>query len=277
MNAVAVPQRFVDRVVTHCVAAIAFESYPLMLGIQGPSGVGKSFQVRQVLDHYDFATVSASAATLSGQYEKDSVSGLEEVIRRAQDLQRTTRRMPVILIEDLELSPVGQTPDAGMTVNSQLLAGFMMHLADDSKLVGVNLPWRIPVIVTGNDFTVLHAPLTRPGRMDVFTWEPDADEMAVMVQAALRAVGANLDLQAAKSLVRKYPRAKIATFAAAVSRCLGSRAYEYFRRTGVVDPETLAREVRAHPIAARDIETAVRDMDSQASRPSRFTKRATVS
>lgn len=38
----------------------------------------------------------------------------------------------------------------------------------DSDLVN-----RVPIIVTGNDFSTLFAPLIRDGRMSKFYWEPD--------------------------------------------------------------------------------------------------------
>ena len=37
---------------------------------------------------------------------------------------------------------------------------------------------RVPIIVTGNDFSTLYAPLLRDGRMDKFLWEPTAEDKA---------------------------------------------------------------------------------------------------
>ena len=36
-----------------------------------------------------------------------------------------------------------------------------------------DLVQRVPIIVTGNDFSTLFAPLVRDGRMTKFYWEPD--------------------------------------------------------------------------------------------------------
>jgi len=38
--------------------------------------------------------------------------------------------------------------------------------------VGGGTGRRVPVVVTGNDFSSVYSPLTRFGRMTVFTWQP---------------------------------------------------------------------------------------------------------
>ena len=72
------------------------------------------------------------------------------------------------------------------TVNTQLVHGTLMNIADNPT--NVQLPGsydsepiqRIPIILTGNDFSTLYAPLTRDGRMDKFFWEPDrADRIGI--------------------------------------------------------------------------------------------------
>jgi ribulose bisphosphate carboxylase small subunit len=68
------------------------------------------------------------------------------------------------------------------TVNTQLVNGTLMNIADNPT--NVQLPGsydstplhRVPIIVTGNDFSTLYAPLIRDGRMDKFYWEPNRDD-----------------------------------------------------------------------------------------------------
>lgn len=55
-----------------------------------------------------------------------------------------------------------------------------MNLCDNPNRVSVYQVWRdsdlvqrVPIIVTGNDFSTLFAPLVRDGRMAKFYWEPD--------------------------------------------------------------------------------------------------------
>ena len=54
----------------------------------------------------------------------------------------------------------------------------MYQVWRDSDLVQ-----RVPIIVTGNDFSTLFAPLVRDGRMTKFYWEPDqADLLSICHQ-----------------------------------------------------------------------------------------------
>lgn len=64
-----------------------------------------------------------------------------------------------------------------MTVNNQIVVGTLMNLSDNPTRVSVGQDWResditnrVPIIVTGNDFSTLYAPLVRDGRMDKFYW-----------------------------------------------------------------------------------------------------------
>jgi hypothetical protein len=59
------------------------------------------------------------------------------------------------------------------TVNNQIVCSTLMSMCDDPTHVSIGEVWRkeamnirVPVIVTGNDFSTLFAPLIRDGRMD---------------------------------------------------------------------------------------------------------------
>jgi len=65
-------------------------------------------------------------------------------------------------------------------VNNQMVSGTLMNIADNPNRVSVFQVWRdsdlvqrVPIIVTGNDFSTLFAPLVRDGRMAKFYWEPE--------------------------------------------------------------------------------------------------------
>lgn len=60
-----------------------------------------------------------------------------------------------------------------MTVNNQIVVSTMMNMCDDPTRVSIGEVWReeamnirVPLFVTGNDFSTLYAPLVRDGRMD---------------------------------------------------------------------------------------------------------------
>lgn len=64
-----------------------------------------------------------------------------------------------------------------MTVNNQIVVGTLMNLSDNPTRVSIGQDWResdithrVPIIVTGNDFSKIYAPLIRDGRMDKFYW-----------------------------------------------------------------------------------------------------------
>ncbi len=72
-----------------------------------------------------------------------------------------------------------------MQVNNQIVIGTLMNIADDPNHVSVGQDWRegdyigrVPIVVTGNDFTKMFAPLIRDGRMAKFYWKPSQEDLA---------------------------------------------------------------------------------------------------
>lgn len=68
------------------------------------------------------------------------------------------------------------------TVNRQNIIGELMHLADFPETVRNNPVARVPIVLTGNDFTKLYGPLVRFGRMTLFEWTPDKREKLLVLQ-----------------------------------------------------------------------------------------------
>jgi hypothetical protein len=56
-----------------------------------------------------------------------------------------------------------------------------MHLVDYPNSVDGKETLRVPIIITGNDFTRLYEPLVRAGRMEAFEWIPNLEERAEIV------------------------------------------------------------------------------------------------
>jgi hypothetical protein len=58
-----------------------------------------------------------------------------------------------------------------------------MNIADAPNEVSLGGDWlgdkigRVPIIVTGNDFSKMFAPLIRDGRMAKFYWEPTQEDL----------------------------------------------------------------------------------------------------
>jgi len=144
---------------------------PLILAIQGPKGEGKSEQTRELCSRLGIYIIALSGSTISGIHEKEPVLILQEAYLQASAI-RHIKGLAVMLIDDLDTSVASVHEDRRYTVNSQLVSGALMNLADDPLHIGERETHRIPIIVTGNDFTHLYEPLARHGRVWFFDWKP---------------------------------------------------------------------------------------------------------
>lgn len=90
--------------------------------------------------------------------------------------------MSSLFINDLDAGAGRMGDTTQYTVNNQLVNATLMNIADNPtnvQLPGVynqeEIP-RVPIIVTGNDFSTLYAPLIRDGRMEKFYWAPTRED-----------------------------------------------------------------------------------------------------
>jgi SpoVK/Ycf46/Vps4 family AAA+-type ATPase len=179
-NSYYIPETFRAEITLHLLLneivyrdILPIPSVPLILGIQGPPGVGKSWQTIAVCAELDTAVYRLSGASLSGEFERESAAALLESYRYA------AQRHCAILIEDIDTSAAatfGTTTT--YTVNRQLLCGALMNLSDaPTHVEGVDEPVRrTPIITTGNDFRRIYQPLRRHGRMALYEYLPTAAE-----------------------------------------------------------------------------------------------------
>ncbi|MCU0569553.1 MAG: ribulose bisphosphate carboxylase small subunit, partial [Oculatellaceae cyanobacterium Prado106] len=123
------------------------------------------------------------------------------------------------------------------TVNTQLVNGTLMNIADNPT--NVQLPGsydsepiqRIPIIVTGNDFATLYAPLIRDGRMEKFYWEPSRDDRIGIVSGIFEAdaVGRS-DIE---ELVDTFPDQSIDFYGAVRSRLYDEQIEQLISSVGI--------------------------------------------
>jgi ATPase family associated with various cellular activities (AAA) len=239
---VHVPERFQNVVLKHAVAASYLPRYPLMLAIQGQPGDGKSFQLRSVLENSAFTIIASSSALLAGNFEAEPVKQMRELYVRAKEFAAANAdKLPVILLEDFDLSPAGQQDDVRYTVNSQLLAGFLMNLADDVGSCQVGTTQRFPIFLTGNDFSIVHEPLTRHGRMNIFSWEPTEEERIDVIYSIVKPYIPDTERRQIGKLSDRYKRHPIATFDAAVMDCIASAAFRHVNSIHNFNPNELRR------------------------------------
>lgn len=211
-----IPPEFEERVLVHIVknflAHVCSINIPLILAIQGPQGDGKSSQVREVCSRQGIYVYPISGSFLSGPHEKEAVDILVNSYINAQKLVKQTKHLIVLLIDDFDLSVASTFEEREYTVNSQLLTGFMMNLADDPTKCGQENVERIPIIITGNNFTSLYAPLTRHGRMDFFSWFPTYEQKAEIVKYMYQSCIREQDISKILQLVEEYRDEPISFF-----------------------------------------------------------------
>ena len=180
-----VSPRFVNRVALHLTKnylGLTHVPVPLILGIHGKKGEGKTFQCNLVFERMGVNVVHMSGGELESPDAGDPARLLRLRYREASELVKLRGKMAVLLINDLDAGAGRFDRLTQYTVNTQLVNATLMNIADNPT--NVQLPGsydsepvqRIPIIVTGNDFGTLYAPLLRDGRMGKFYWEPTRDE-----------------------------------------------------------------------------------------------------
>ena len=155
---------------------------PLILGIHGRKGEGKSYQCELVFDRMGIEVIHMSAGELESPDAGDPARLIRLRYREAADLIKVRGKICVLMINDLDEGAGRVDHSTQYTVNTQIVNATLMNIADnptDVQLPGsydsTPLP-RIPIIVTGNDLSTLYAPLIRDGRMAKFYWEPNRDD-----------------------------------------------------------------------------------------------------
>jgi len=243
-----VPAEFGERILVHIaknfIAHTCGINIPLILAIQGSQGDGKSSQAREVCSRNDIYVYPISGSFLSGSHEKEAVEILAESYINAYSIARDTKCLVTILIADFDLSVASTFEGREYTVNSQLLTGFLMNLADDPTKCGKENVSRIPIIVTGNNFTSLYDPLTRHGRMDFFSWFPTHEQKLEIVKHMYHSCIGRDDLNQIQQLVHEFHDEPISFFDSLKSDYLNAVICKNIRDRGELkmrEIETIAR------------------------------------
>ena len=155
---------------------------PLMMGVHGPSGEGKTFQVASVLEE-----LGAESFPISGGELESPNAGAPAALIRTNYVRAGScknARFGVVLLNDVDTG-IGGWTNTQYTINRQTVLGQLMHLSDYPTRVGEHTTPRIPIILTGNDLSSLYGPLLRAGRMSAFEWSPTAEERLRIVAGIL--------------------------------------------------------------------------------------------
>jgi ATP-dependent 26S proteasome regulatory subunit len=122
-----------------------------------------------------------SAGELESGNAGEPAKLIRQRYREAADIIRKGK-MCCLFINDLDAGAGRLGGTTQYTVNNQMVNATLMNIADNPT--NVQLPGmynkeenpRVPIIVTGNDFSTLYAPLIRDGRMEKFYWSPTRED-----------------------------------------------------------------------------------------------------
>lgn len=232
--------RFLDKLAIHITKnfmQLPEVNVPLILGIHGRKGEGKSFQCELVFERMGIEPVCMSGGELESPDAGDPARLIRMRYREAAELIRVRGKMCILLINDLDAGAGRVDAGTQYTVNTQLVNATLMNIADNPT--NVQLPGsydmtpihRVPIIVTGNDFSTLYAPLVRDGRMDKFYWEPDRDDRLGIVSGIFAADGlSNWELE---QLVDMFSDRSIDFFSALRSRLYDEQVRQFINQVGL--------------------------------------------
>jgi SpoVK/Ycf46/Vps4 family AAA+-type ATPase len=157
---------------------------PLLLGIHGPSGEGKTYQCEHILKDMGVKRFLVSGGQLDNPIAGQPSAFIRQTyIRASQSIRSGEASLAVVLVNDVDTGLGTWGKSEKHTINQINVFGELMHLVDYPELVAGNETNRIPIIITGNDFTKLYNPLVRAGRMSAFEWIPSPEEKAEIIQA----------------------------------------------------------------------------------------------
>ena len=207
-----IPERFERAVLKHIIlnnTAIPTNNnqYPLLLGIQGPYGYGKTFMVKEVCKKYNINLKPLSTSELSGSIEGDSKKSLKRLYYDTCNEVQRSKHCAAILIDDFHLT-IATEDTMGKTVNTNILASYMMNLCDNP----IQADNRVPIILTGNNFRRVYPAIVRDGRMDIFTWSPTLEDIDPIVRSIFKTKFSGITDEVLSTMLELYGDMNIAFF-----------------------------------------------------------------
>jgi ribulose bisphosphate carboxylase small subunit len=235
-----VSPRFLDKLAVHITKnflQLPGVRIPLILGIHGRKGEGKTFQCELLFEKMGFEPVMISGGELESPDAGDPARLIRLRYREASEQVKVRGQMCALFINDLDAGAGRFDSGTQYTVNTQLVNATLMNIADNPT--NVQLPGsydatplnRIPIIVTGNDFSTLYAPLIRDGRMEKFYWEPTREERIGVLRGIFPT--GELSQQDITELVDTFPEQSLDFFSAVRSRIYDEQIRDFIHKLGV--------------------------------------------
>merc|ERR1740127_449449 len=209
---------------------------PLILGIWGGKGQGKTFQCPLAYKKLGITPIVMSAGELESGNAGEPAKLVRQRYREASDIVKKGK-LSTLFINDLDAGAGRMGGTTQYTVNNQMVNATLMNIADNPtnvQLPGqyevVEIP-RVPVIATGNDFSTLYAPLVRDGRMDKFYWAPTFEDRVGIANGIFKADG--VDEADVRSLVEAFDGQSIDFFGALRARVYDDKVREFIQEMGL--------------------------------------------
>ena len=209
---------------------------PLILGIWGGKGQGKTVQCCLAFKKLSIAPIVMSAGELESGNAGEPAKLIRQRYREASDIIKKGK-LCSLFINDLDAGAGRMGSATQYTVNNQMVNATLMNIADNPtnvQLPGVykneEIP-RVPVICTGNDFSTLYAPLIRDGRMEKFYWNPTREDRVGVCMGIFQFD--NVDRNDVERLVDAYPGQSIDFFGALRARVYDDKVREFIETLGV--------------------------------------------
>merc|ERR1711871_1895414 len=230
---------YMDKVVVH-IAKNFMElpkiKVPLILGVWGGKGQGKTFQSNLIFAKLGISPIVMSAGELESGNAGEPAKLVRQRYREASDIIKKGT-MCSLFINDLDAGAGRMGDTTQYTVNNQMVNATLMNIADNPtnvQLPGVynneTIP-RVPIIVTGNDFSTLYAPLIRDGRMEKFYWAPTREDRIGICMGIFSADG--ITQADVTRLVDAFPNQSIDFFGALRARIYDDMVRDFINNTGL--------------------------------------------
>lgn len=209
---------------------------PLILGIWGGKGQGKTFQCGLAFKKLGIAPIVMSAGELESGNAGEPAKLIRQRYREASDIIKKGK-MCSLFINDLDAGAGRMGGATQYTVNNQMVNATLMNIADNPtnvQLPGVykneEIP-RVPVICTGNDFSTLYAPLIRDGRMEKYYWNPTREDRIGVCMGIFQYD--DVDRADVETLVDAFPGQSIDFFGALRARVYDDKVRDWIGSTGI--------------------------------------------
>ncbi|KAG2482840.1 hypothetical protein HYH03_018277 [Edaphochlamys debaryana] len=209
---------------------------PLILGIWGGKGQGKTFQCALAYKKLGISPIVMSAGELESGNAGEPAKLLRTRYREASDVIKKGK-MCSLFINDLDAGAGRMGDSTQYTVNNQMVNATLMNIADNPtnvQLPGVykneDIP-RVPVVCTGNDFSTLYAPLIRDGRMEKYYWNPTREDRIGVCMGIFQED--QVTRQEVENLVDTFPGQSIDFFGALRARVYDDMVRKWITENGI--------------------------------------------